>query len=400
MRVKQFSQLSLFLAALFCSCSPQKTSSSAQTQKPFTKEQTQQPQKLFTTEDCRTALNDYYRRLFEEYIYAAKTRDMRNLCRFGVDDTAQERELIEEKINEKGLGTFIEELLERRDAIISAVNKTPIRPSEKGYNIFIMYQLPETAMVDSVEIEITKARGPPGVRIKYIRIFSDVGGPKYAFVEEDYTIDQEENVRSMQQELATGREAARWPQEQMLPRQEEEQRWQEEQPKEPEEGPRIYGINEWAPISNYNLELKVNDVYKKRIGWGEIWEVEGLPLDKESSRDIEEINQHYIDVLVVNLTARGTTTKESDIDLNWVQIVYPSVCPPYTKLGGLLKIVNGSDEIRREVTNHTYATFNVPYIISTNIGGDPSETIKVPHGILRIGTTLDPNVQIEIGRLE
>ncbi len=167
-------------------------------------------------------------------------------------------------------------------------------------------------------------------------------------------------------------------------------------------GPNIYGIDEWVKVASDDcpLEWKIDEAYRKRIEWSDMWRAAGLTFERLSPQDISDMQSRYLDFVVLRLITRGTSNKEQWFDLADFPICYPYNCPMYK--GGdyqtVLKILNGNSSSSRRVTRYTPDTAFVPYLIYTNVGGDPSEWQRIPEGILRIGTDMDGGKrQVEIG---
>lgn len=171
----------------------------------------------------------------------------------------------------------------------------------------------------------------------------------------------------------------------------------QEEYKNYEKGPIIYDIGEWIKVANenYSLEYRVNDIYKRRMGWHEMWierfgNTEGL-----HPEDIEAMKQRYYDIGIVELEVRGTSSILEDVSMNHFKIYYPFSCEPFLEKT-ILKMLNGTDNIERRVSRNRSAFFIVPFKIYTNV---ESSYQGAPTNF-RFGTKLDGGKTLVEGSFE
>lgn len=173
-----------------------------------------------------------------------------------------------------------------------------------------------------------------------------------------------------------------------------------------EKGPRVYGMGEWVRVGDdrYNLEWKIDRVFRKRIAWSDISKEMGVKFDGISPQGMADMQSRYFDFLILKFITRATSDNEEKFDLDWFSICYPSGCPMYKEKGtsnAVLRMLNGNESLTKAVTLNTLNESLVPYLIYTNVEGDPLNYPKVPEGILRVGTELDGYVrQVEIGNID
>ncbi|MCX8193904.1 MAG: hypothetical protein N3G19_00885 [Candidatus Pacearchaeota archaeon] len=163
----------------------------------------------------------------------------------------------------------------------------------------------------------------------------------------------------------------------------------EEKPMREEEQtyPIIYDVDEWIEVANpnYNLEYRVNNIYKKRIGWYDMWierfgSTEGL-----RQEDIEAMKQRYYDLGIIDMEVRGTSPSLEEISMSDFKIYYPYECSPFLERT-LLKMLNGTEITTINVSSNRGASFELPFIIYTNV---QSSYQAAPEGRFRFGTKLD-----------
>lgn len=153
----------------------------------------------------------------------------------------------------------------------------------------------------------------------------------------------------------------------------------EPEPEPEEKEQTIYSMREWAP-ADYGLEFKVNEAYKMRITHGQVC---GEP---------EWDPDHYYDLLLINYDVRGTSNNQKNVVADALMINSPAQVVPYTRDSKLLKLLGYKED--GYVTKNTSCNFIIPFIISTNISGIPSQAQKVPEGILRVSFNYRGSVEI------
>lgn len=167
----------------------------------------------------------------------------------------------------------------------------------------------------------------------------------------------------------------------------EQQEITEETNKKTEIGPIVYDLGEWIKVNNdlYNVEYKVNDAYRKRIGWYDMWIARFGTVDDVRPEDREAMKQRYYDLGIIELEVRGTSSSLEEIDMSDFKIYYPYECSPFLERT-LLKMLNGTETTTRNVSSNRSTSFRLPFILYTNV---MSSYQAAPEEKFRFGTTLD-----------